>query len=107
MPTRKKHKPPQWARLKRVYGITQARYESMLRGQRGLCYICHRDPRTFYGKKRHNLCVDHDHYTGEIRGLLCQNCNSMISRWLRDDVDMAKRVVRYFLRKRNYGKVPE
>lgn len=93
-------RPPNFKRLERVYGLSEADYKKMLRNQKGVCFICHRDPRTFTTKKyRHNLCVDHDHETGEIRGLLCRHCNSMISRWLHDDVDKIKRVLKYFTRK--------
>ena len=56
--------------LKTKYGISLADYEAMLRRQRGLCGICKRKP----GKRR--LCVDHDHKTGQVRGLLCGRCNS-------------------------------
>ena len=42
----------------------------MLRRQGGVCGICKRKP----GKRR--LCVDHDHKTGQVRGLLCGRCNS-------------------------------
>ena len=56
--------------LKTKYGISLADYEAMLRRQRGRCGICKRRP----GKRR--LCVDHDHKTGQVRGLLCGRCNS-------------------------------
>ena len=93
-------KPPNYKRLEKVYGIKDYEYDKLVKEQNGVCFICHRDPRQFVVKKyRHNLCVDHDHNTGAIRGLLCKHCNSMISRWLHDDVDKIKRVLKYFTRK--------
>lgn len=93
-------KPPDYKRLEKKYGIKEHEYKRLVRQQNGSCYICQRDPRQFTTRKyRHNLCVDHDHNTGEIRGLLCKHCNSMISRWLHDDIDKIKRVLKYFTRK--------
>lgn len=54
-------------RIEKVYGISGEEYDQLLRHQRGRCYICHRVPRTM------RLAVDHDHRTGEVRGLLCAN----------------------------------
>jgi len=103
--------PPNYRRLEKLYGIREEEYRGLLQRQSGVCFICQRDPRQFSSKRyKHNLCVDHDHTTGEIRGLLCKHCNSMISRWLRDDVDKIKRVLKYFTRKRpkvSYHKIEE
>jgi hypothetical protein len=48
----------------------------MLELQNGVCAICGKEE---YSKDRigniKQLCVDHDHTTGKIRGLLCNNCN--------------------------------
>lgn len=57
-----------WGHLKRAYGITKAQYERMVKKQKGRCAVCGDRP-----KRR--LHVDHDHETGEIRGLLCSGCN--------------------------------
>ena len=51
------------------YGLTRTDYFRMLTSQDGGCAIC-RCPPGFL-----RLAVDHDHATGEIRGLLCQKCN--------------------------------
>ena len=56
--------------LKYTYGITLADYDEMLEQQHGVCVIC--GGVNFAGQR---LCVDHDHVTGEVRGLLCHNCN--------------------------------
>jgi hypothetical protein len=63
-------------RIEKLYGLTEEDYDALLRFQGGRCYICRRVPR----KKR--LAVDHDHRTGEVRGLLCANneqgCNRAV-----------------------------
>lgn len=51
--------------LRRTYNITLEFYNALLRAQDGRCYVCRRKP----GRVR--LGVDHDHRTGEVRGLLC------------------------------------
>lgn len=58
--------------FRRVYGITLAEYDFMLTSQDGRCAICGDVP-------EQRLQVDHDHETGEIRGLLCGSCNAGIA----------------------------
>lgn len=62
------------------FGLTPDQYREMLESQNGACAICEKpekvvDPRNGRIKA---LAVDHDHSTGAIRGLLCQNCNKGI-----------------------------
>lgn len=38
----------------------------------GCCWICGEQG----DETKHDLCVDHDHATGEVRGLLCHKCNT-------------------------------
>ena len=55
--------------LKYKYGITLDEYDRLYKEQNGLCKICGKNVQ--YGK----LCVDHDHDSGTVRGLLCVSCN--------------------------------
>lgn len=55
----------------KVHGITVADYDFLLQKQNGRCAICQSDKT---GGPKH-FTVDHDHKTGEIRGLLCRPCN--------------------------------
>jgi len=59
--------------LRKQYGITLEQYEEMRDVQNGVCAICNQpDP---LGT---DLAVDHDHETGNVRMLLCRDCNLMI-----------------------------
>lgn len=56
--------------LRRNYDITTEQYEEIMVKQGRVCAIC-RKPEKF----RKHLSVDHNHTTGEVRGLLCNFCN--------------------------------
>lgn len=68
-------------RLQRTYGITLSEYNKVLKAQGNACGICKKEH--IAGKPR--LAVDHDHVTGELRGLLCWGCNRKLGVFL-DDV---------------------
>lgn len=69
----KDYRRKEWMRNK--YGLTPERYNEMHRSQHGLCAICGNEEITRWRR----LAVDHDHKTGEIRGLLCFKCNMMLA----------------------------
>jgi hypothetical protein len=64
------------ARVKRKYGIGVQDLQIMADKQNGKCCICKID-----FDKTHVPCVDHDHRTGAIRGVLCNNCNLGLGRF--------------------------
>lgn len=70
------------------YGITHAEYEAMLSSQGGACAICRG------GTSKRYFAVDHNHRTGEVRGLLCGTCNTTLGRF-RDDPARFKRAAKY------------
>lgn len=57
--------------LRRKYGISMADFDALLLEQGGVCAICGGGPTARYQQ----LDVDHDHETGQVRGLLCGSCN--------------------------------
>lgn len=60
--------------LMRTYGITMEQYDELLEKQDHKCAICQKHENQFKRK----LHVDHDHHTGEVRGLLCYHCNNKV-----------------------------
>lgn len=67
--------PSRAQQLESKYQITEAIYAEMLLRQNGVCAIC----RCHQRYKR--LAVDHDHKTGQVRGLLCEQCNHGLGRF--------------------------
>lgn len=61
--------------LKRKYGITLDIYNKMLKDQSNVCKICKQ-----LCKSGKVLAVDHCHWTGQVRGLLCATCNTGLGR---------------------------
>ena len=79
--------------LKNKFGITLDDYNNKLKNQEGKCMICNINMEQT-GK---NLAVDHNHSTGEVRDLLCGNCNAAIG-FLQENVEIAKKAVEYLMR---------
>lgn len=74
----------------RKHGLTVEQYETMLEDQDHKCKICGTtDSMTSTTK---HLSVDHDHSTGEVRGLLCHNCNVGLGRFLDNQETLAKAI---------------
>jgi hypothetical protein len=62
--------------LKRKFNMTEEDYLQKYLDQGGVCAICGGPPNgvtKFY--MGNNFSIDHDHKTGEVRGLVCQSCN--------------------------------
>ena len=78
-------------RMMRKYGITIEVYDRMLSLQGGKCAICGRSTPT---RGDGMLQVDHDHKTGEVRGLLCSPCNTVLG-YIRDNPDALRAAVAY------------
>ena len=80
-------------RLKHAYNLTLEEYYKILESQNGKCAICGRERAAFKNMKL-PLCVDHDHSTKKIRGLLCESCNIMIG-LAKDNREILLNAVKY------------
>lgn len=77
-------------RLKKWFNIDLLEYARILAHQGGVCAICKKPP-----KEGKHLAVDHDHATGQIRGLLCPMCNRAIAAF-RDNLEKIQAAAKYF-----------
>jgi hypothetical protein len=75
--------------LRNKFSLTVEQYDAILEAQGGMCALCESPPTPGI-----SLHVDHDHGSGEIRGLLCVRCNNALGLF-REDPDVLKRAVRY------------
>lgn len=71
--------------LKRRYGITPEKLQEMKYSQNNKCKIC---------EKQNELCVDHCHVNGKIRGLLCNNCNAALG-MMKENIKIIKNAINY------------
>src|SRR5690606_16127686 len=70
MTKEEKRERARWSRIFRVYGITPEQYRAL---DDGRCPVCERP-----WSDTVRPCIDHDHVTGEVRGLLCVFCNRYV-----------------------------
>lgn len=73
--------------LMRFYKMTPEEYKKLYEKQTGRCAIC-------FGESKIKLCVDHNHSTGKVRGLLCKKCNSGIG-LLQENTEFLYRAIKY------------
>lgn len=95
---RQKRATPAEARLysiKSNYGVSSDELDALRAAQDNKCAVCRKpEPEGAFGHKR--LHLDHDHRTGEVRGLLCMSCNTALGH-LKDDPDLVRRALGYLL----------
>jgi len=80
--------------LEKTYGLTVEEYREMYYEQDGLCKICGEVGFKLDKRSVNNLVVDHCHGTGEVRGLLCHNCNRALG-LLKDNVKRFHKAIKY------------
>jgi hypothetical protein len=88
------------AKTLKAFGLDTDAYLCLLGEQEGCCAVCgvRAQDYEWRGKKGARFCIDHDHKTGKIRGLLCHACNLGVGH-LRDDpelLDLAAAYLRSF-----------
>jgi hypothetical protein len=95
-------RPPRWGvycgshmRRFRRFGITEAEIAALLARQKNRCAIC--KSAKPYGSG--DWAIDHDHATGQVRGLLCSKCNLALG-LLGDDPKAIAAALRYVSRHR-------
>lgn len=79
--------------LKFLYGISVEEYDRLRVKQDFKCALCGRHENDVY----HGLHVDHCHKTGEVRGLLCHLCNTMLGKI--ENRDLLDKVIDYLQEK--------
>lgn len=78
--------------LEYKYGLSLSQYACLLSAQNGTCKICGARPEDCRPHGRLN--VDHDHDTGKVRGLLCNQCNVALGGF-RDSPALLLNAVKY------------
>lgn len=77
----------------RLYGLSLGAYEELRRLQGDRCAVCGRSVADGI-----RLGVDHDHVSGEVRGLLCDGCNVAIG-GCQDSPEMLRAAAAYLERR--------
>lgn len=76
--------------------ITKEEYEELCKKQNYKCAICNGEAKGF----KKNLCLDHDHNTLQIRGLLCDKCNKALGHF-QDNIDIITNALNYLKKYKN------
>lgn len=82
----------------RIRGINLDQYYQMVGNQDNKCSICNKnETRKNRNGKTARLCIDHNHTTGNVRELLCHNCNQVIGH-SKESVEILQKVIEYLNR---------
>lgn len=87
------------ARIKYLYGMTVEAFEALWETQGGKCAVCG----VALSMDKFGYAIDHNHNTGDIRGLLCSNCNTGIG-LLKDSPHILQAAHAYLTTQGHYGR---
>lgn len=81
--------------LKKKYGLSVEDYQTLFDKQDGKCACCSTRLNIVKSNNGHDTaCVDHNHKTGKVRGLLCNHCNRALG-LLKEDAEVMKKLISY------------
>ena len=78
------------------YNLTIEQYNEMFEKQNGCCAICDKHQ----SELTQILGIDHNHTTGDVRGLLCTQCNSAIG-MVKESIELLEKCKQYLQRNKN------
>lgn len=91
------------SRFRKKYGLSCEEVDAMFADANGICRICEREMKKGVGNHiapGEVACVDHDHDTGAIRGMICSMCNNGLGLF-RDNPQILESAAKYL---RDFGK---
>ena len=81
--------------LKNKYNLTSDQYVEMVYQQDNRCAICGQmETKVDSVGDVRPLCVDHDHTTGKVRDLLCNDCNVILG-FAHEDIGVLQNAILY------------
>ena len=87
-----------WRKIKKKYGMSKDEWYWMYKEQGGKCLMCEEEmlisSPTKGGPSSMTACIDHDHKTGKIGGMLHSRCNIVIG-YAQDDVNLLQLGITY------------
>jgi len=86
-------KRAQACHFKKFYGITINEKFQILADQDGRCAVCGSGELDKIGP----WCIDHNHESGKIRGVLCRRCNMMLGS-IGDNPAILRNMIAYLIR---------
>ena len=74
--------------------ISREDYLDLEKIQKGKCWICGEEEKTTRDGKIRKLSIDHNHETGKVRALLCNNCNFALG-LVKEDILILRKMIKY------------
>ena len=71
--------------LAQRYGLTESTLNGLYDKANNVCQVC---------SSSKDLCIDHNHKTGTVRGILCKCCNTALG-MLNEDVVRIRKLIQY------------
>jgi hypothetical protein len=92
--------------IKYKYGVTEKELMDTLNSQGNACAICKDSLPDLltYENRRRGYAIDHNHDSGEFRGVLCIKCNSLLG-MAKDDKNILLAAIEYLEVKGTYAAV--
>jgi len=78
--------------IMRKYNLTETTAKQFYLDSMGSCNCCGEHWNPLLHSRR--FSIDHDHDTGKVRGILCQNCNSSLG-LLNESIDKMNKLIAY------------